>query len=67
MTTAESNMTYLGLTVSQYGQYQELMRCPMSSWPGSLRDYCREQSRREGVCGDLLASWVAEWIRQGKL
>lgn len=61
----KNNRNYLGLTDEQCDLHREIMGKAMSLWPESLTDYCKSQASVSGVCGDAIACWVAEWIKQG--
>lgn len=59
----EHNQKYLGLDDDQYRLHEQLMAQATKDWPQTLKDYCQQESKKYGFCGDALACWVAEWIK----
>lgn len=59
------NMKYLGLDEEQYVIHKKLMRIPMKDWPTELTNYVKTTHGKDAICGDAIACWVAEWVRQG--
>jgi hypothetical protein len=63
----KNNKSYLGLTDEQCDMHYDMMKMKMNEWPQTLRDYCQAQSKQYGFCGDALACWVADWLKQGNV
>lgn len=63
----KNNRNYLGLTDEQCDMHYDIMKLKMNEWPEALREYCTAQSKVYGFCGDALACWVAEWLKQGNV
>lgn len=66
MTDAEirsHNRSYLGLDDAQYDRHAALIGQKMSQWPRSLKDYVQAQAATQGMSGDCLMCWVADWIK----
>lgn len=59
-----SNMEYLNLTDEQYDRHQELMQAKMSEWPDPLWQYVKEVGSHVGICGEVISSSVADWVRE---
>lgn len=60
----DNNKNYLGLTKELCDRHQRIMSTPMNRWNKDLIEYCKEQSNIYGFCGDALACWVADWLKQ---
>ena len=60
---AEANMKYLELDTRRYAVYRKLMSLPMNQWPEEADSYIRTAHGKEPVCGDAIACWVAEWVK----
>lgn len=44
--------------------HNQLMETPIACWPESLKDLADARQRQLGLCGDVIASAVADWIAQ---
>lgn len=43
--------------------YLEIMRTPMGQWPEGVLDLAKRRTKKIGLCGDVLAQVVIDWIK----
>ena len=43
--------------------HNDLMRTPVNQWPESLTEAVDARQRKMGLCGDVISTAVADWIR----
>ena len=61
------NMEYLGLENNEMHLHEELMEQEMRYWPESLQALAKDTVNRVGLCGDVMACVVADWIKGKRL
>lgn len=58
-----ANKAYHRLNDAEYVAFARLMALPMGQWPAGLTAFVRSRTATGGVSGDVLASAVADWVR----
>jgi len=61
---AAHNKRYLGLNDDQYNRHCELMGMKTTKWPDDLWEVVTETTQSIGVCGDVIACAVADWLKE---
>ncbi len=56
-------MKYLQLNDEQFDRHQGFWNQKMTEWPPELWQYVFWVQRRYGVCGEVISSAIADWIR----
>ena len=57
------NARYHELTPQQLDKWSELMVTKTSSWPFGLQRCVEIHSKKYGLCSEIVAAVVAEWVR----
>ena len=63
MDIREHNKRYLGLNDEQYDEHCRLMQLKMSDWPSALWEFVKGVTQEVGLCGDVVACAVADWLK----
>lgn len=59
---AAHNMVTLNLRFNEFNMHTKLMNQKMSGWPESLFIHVQTICNRVGVCGEVIAEAVADWV-----
>ena len=66
MTTGDSpfeqQMRSMNLRNYEMHMHNELMETEIRYWPESLKEFVDARQRAYGLCGDVIATAVADWI-----
>ena len=62
--TTAINMEYLKLRNWEYRLYENLMNTSMCQLPENLQEKIRLTCKEIGICGDVIAMSIADWIRK---
>lgn len=62
--TDKSNAGYFKLPLKHMWIHNLLMSIPMGKWPKELQEFVKEECQRMGVCGEVIACSVAEWMKK---
>ena len=57
------NMAYLKLRNWEYRLHEHLMNTSMCELPEGLQEKLKETCDKIGMCGDVIAMVIADWIR----
>lgn len=59
----EYTKDYLDLTDAQYDEHQRLWNQKMTEWPADLWRFVYRVQRRFGLCGEVISTAIADWLR----
>lgn len=62
-TIDSKNAEYHGLGEQEYDMHKELMGQAMRYWPESLRELVSAITRDQGLCLEVIARGVSDWIK----
>ena len=59
-----ANMDYLELSHHQVEIHEAMMNLPIEDLPQSCIEQMMRYGKKWGICGDLLAVCIADWIKE---